>query len=99
MTAAVDQPVKQVPWWLVLIEGILAIVLGAFLLFQPGSTWVIIVQVIAIYWLISGIFKIVSIFFDSSMWGWKLFAGIIGILAGIVLLGEPIFRDSDSPLP
>ena len=91
MTAAVNQqPVKPVPWWLVLIEGILSIALGAFLLIRPGSTFAVIVQVIAIYWLISGIFKIVSIFFDSSGWGWKLFIGIIGILAGFVLLGEPI---------
>lgn len=93
MTAAVDQPpVRQIPWWLVLVEGILAIALGAFLLVRPGVTFAVIVQVIAIYWLISGIFQIVGIFVDSSMWGWKLFAGIIGILAGLVLLGEPIFN-------
>ena len=91
MTAAVNQPpARAVPWWLVLVEGILSLALGAFLLVRPGSTFVIIVQVIAIYWLISGIFKIISIFFDSSGWGWKLFMGVIGILAGFVLLGEPI---------
>lgn len=91
MTAAVSQqPVKPVPWWLVLLEGILSVALGAFLLIRPGMTFTVIVQVIAIYWLISGIIRIVSIFFDSSGWGWKLFFGVIGILAGFVLLGEPI---------
>jgi len=92
MTAAVDQPpVRGVPWWLVLVEGILAVVLGVFLIMQPAKTFAIMVQVLAIYWLIDGIFKIVSIFLDSHQWGWKLFAGVIGILAGLVLLGQPIF--------
>ncbi len=89
MAAAVDQqPVRPVPWWLVLIEGILAIALGGFLLVQPASTFTVIVQVIAIYWLVSGIFRIIGIFMDSSQWGWKLVTGIIGILAGLVLLGQ-----------
>ena len=89
MTAAVDQsPAREVPWWLVLLEGILAIILGGLLLANPAHTFGVIVQVIAIYWLIGGIFKIISIFLDHTMWGWKLFAGIIGILAGMVLLSS-----------
>jgi uncharacterized membrane protein HdeD (DUF308 family) len=34
--------------------------------------------------------KIVSIFIDSTAWGWNLFAGIIGILAGILILNHPL---------
>ena len=83
MSEAVNPPrVKLVPWWLVLIEGILLIIIGIFLLTQPIATWGTLVWVIGLYWLISGVFNIIKIFFDSSMWGWKIFAGIVGIIAG-----------------
>jgi len=28
---------------------------------------------------------------DRSMWGWKLFAGIIGILAGLTIMRHPLW--------
>lgn len=91
MSEAVNAPkVKLVPWWLVLIEGILLIIIGIFLLTNPAATFVTIVWVLGIYWLISGIFNIIKIFFDSSMWGWKIFAGIVGIIAGWFLIQNPI---------
>lgn len=93
MTATTAEQAEgtQVPWWLVLIEGIALIILGLLLLANPAKTSVIVVQVLGIYWLIVGIIKIVSIFIDSSMWGWKLFAGIVGILAGILILQHPLY--------
>jgi uncharacterized membrane protein HdeD (DUF308 family)/predicted flap endonuclease-1-like 5' DNA nuclease len=91
MSKALDTAkVKLVPWWLVLIEGILLIILGIFLLTNPAATFVTIIWVLGIYWLVSGIFNIVKIFFDSSMWGWKIFAGIVGIIAGWFLIQNPI---------
>jgi uncharacterized membrane protein HdeD (DUF308 family) len=45
---------------------------------------------LGIYWLVSGIFQIIGIFLDRTAWGWKLFAGILGILAGIVILNHPL---------
>jgi hypothetical protein len=39
----------------------------------------------------AGMFKISSILMDSSLWGWKAFAGALGIfsiLPGIVLLAN-----------
>ena len=80
-----------VPWWLVLIEGISLVILGLLMLMAPGSTTLILVQFVGIYWLIAGIFKIVSIFLDSSGWGWKLAGGILGILAGIIVLQHPLW--------
>jgi uncharacterized membrane protein HdeD (DUF308 family)/predicted flap endonuclease-1-like 5' DNA nuclease len=90
MSQSLDVPkVKLVPWWLVLIEGILLIIIGIFLLTQPIATWTSLVWVIGLYWLISGVFNIIKIFFDRSMWGWKLFAGIVGIIAGYFLVTTP----------
>jgi uncharacterized membrane protein HdeD (DUF308 family) len=85
------------PWWLVLLEGIAAAVIGLFLLTAPGATLFVLIQVLGIYWLVGGIFRIVSIFIDSSSWGWKLVGGILGILAGIVVLQHPLWSTALVP--
>ena len=89
-TMAVQEERGGVPWWLVLIEGLALTILGILFLTNTGATTVVFVQVLGIYWLIRGIFYIVAIFIDSTMWGWKLFAGIVGILAGIAVLQHPL---------
>ena len=81
---------KLTPWWLVLINGIAALILGILLITSTGSTVLILVQFLGIYWLVSGIFQIIGMFIDSTAWGWKLFGGILGILAGIVILNHPL---------
>lgn len=81
----------SVPWWLVLIEGIALVILGLLLLAKPGMTTIILLQFLGIYWLVVGIFKIVSILIDRSMWGWKLFAGILGIIAGVIVFRHPLW--------
>jgi uncharacterized membrane protein HdeD (DUF308 family) len=94
MTTATDMQTIQRPWWLTLITGILALVVGAILLWAPAKTKVetyqLLVAFLGIYWLIQGIFDIVAIFIDSSMWGWKLFIGLISIIAGGAILVYPI---------
>ena len=80
-----------IPWWLVLLEGIAAVVIGILLLTSPGITLFALIQVIGFFWLIGGILGIVGIFIDSSLWGWKLVSGILGILAGIVVLQHPVW--------
>ena len=80
-----------IPWWLVLLEGTAAVVIGILLLTSPGITLFALIQVIGFFWLIGGILGIVGIFIDSSLWGWKLVSGILGILAGIVVLQHPVW--------
>ena len=82
---------RLVPWWVVLIEGIAAIIIGVLLLVNPRITTGVLIQFLGIYWFIVGIIDIVRIFLDSSMWGWKLFSGIIGILAGIAIIQYPLW--------
>jgi len=76
-------------WWVVLIQGIAAIVLGILLLGSPAETTLLLIQLLGIYWLVSGVMSIVSLFRDRSMWGWKLFVGLLGIVAGILTLQHP----------
>ena len=89
MTAAtVDRP-RQMPWWILLVQGIIAIIIGIMFLTKPWFTSNFVVMFIAIYWLITGVISIVRLFTDRSHWGWKLFTGIVGILAGLILLQNP----------
>jgi len=94
MTTATQLETKQRPWWLTLIAGILALVIGGILLWAPKTSaanlYLILVAVLGIYWLVEGIFDIVSIFIDHSMWGWKLFIGIISIGAGLYIISYPV---------
>jgi uncharacterized membrane protein HdeD (DUF308 family) len=93
MTASQTET-KARPWWLLLIEGILALIIGAVLLWSPAKTkvdtYMLLVTFLGIYWLIDGIMNIVAIFIDHSMWGWKLFIGIVSILAGSAILMYPV---------
>jgi uncharacterized membrane protein HdeD (DUF308 family) len=77
------------PWWLVLLEGIAAILVGILLLTEPGSTLFTIVVFLGVYWLVTGILDLVMLFVDRTQWGWKLFSGIVGIVAGLVIVRHP----------
>jgi uncharacterized membrane protein HdeD (DUF308 family) len=87
---AMQLETKQVPWWLVLMGGILNIVVGILLLTSPVKTAYTLVVVLGFYWIFAGIFTLVGMFIDHSAWGWKLFMGVISILAGMAILRYPI---------
>ena len=87
MTAtAIDNRPVHMPWWIPLIQGIAAIILGILLWTNPAQTAVTLVMFLAIYWVISGVISLLRLFVDRSHWGWKVFSGVIGILAGWALL-------------
>ena len=78
------------PWWIPLVEGIALLIVGVLLLTSPLETTLILTRVLGLFWFLSGIFEIVSIFVDRSAWGWKLVGGILGLLAGYYLLTAPV---------
>ena len=86
-TAAYD----ELPWWLGLVQGIALLVLGALCLSAPGATIVVLVQLTGLYWLITGILGLIGLISDRSGWLWKVFAGVIGILAGMAIVAHPLW--------
>jgi len=89
-----NQTQKRIPglWWLLLLEGITTIILGILLISQPAGTLAVIVIFLGIYWLIEGIFSLIRIFTHSGRahWAWSLLSGILGIVAGILVLAQPM---------
>ena len=86
-----EKETRRIDWWLLLLEGIALVILGVLWLASPGATSVVFVTVVGWYWLIGGIFKIISIFLDHTMWGWKLLAGVLGIIAGFLVIQHPLW--------
>jgi uncharacterized membrane protein HdeD (DUF308 family) len=80
------QAEAQEYWWIPLIQGIAAIILGILLLTYTGATSAVLAGFVGFYWLVSGVVNLVSIFMDRTMWGWKLFIGLLGILAGLIVV-------------
>jgi len=86
MATAVAAPTTPSRWWLPLIQGIIAILLGILFFINPVVTSVSSVLGLGCYWLILGIIDLVRLFWDRTLWGWKLTSGILGILAGGLIM-------------
>jgi uncharacterized membrane protein HdeD (DUF308 family) len=84
-----DSSAAGTPWWFVLLEGIAVLLIGVLLLTEPGSTLFTIVVFLGVYWLLTGVLDLVMLFVDRTQWAWKLFSGVVGIAAGIVIVRHP----------
>ncbi len=82
------------PWWLMLIDGFAILIIGGVLLWSPVKTkvdtWQLLVALLGFWWILRGIMDLVSMFIDHTAWGWKLFIGIVSIIAGSYILMYPI---------
>jgi uncharacterized membrane protein HdeD (DUF308 family) len=79
------------PWWLVLLQGTAALLIGILLLSNPAVTLLTLVVFLGVYWLIGGVLDVVSIFVDHAGWGWRLLTGILGIVAGLLIVRNPLW--------
>lgn len=84
------QAVKH--WWVSLLIGIFALILGIWCLVTPDITLVALTYVFICAFLISGIFEIIFSIANRNIlndWGWVLAGGIIDLLFGFILLSLP----------
>ncbi len=83
--------VAPAPWWLVLLEGVAGLILGLLLLTNTARTLFTLVLVLGIYWFVVGLLDLVMMFVDRRHWGWKLLSGVVGIVAGLVVIRDPLW--------
>jgi len=80
-------------WWIVLIRGILALVLGLYAIFSPGKMLVAFVLVTGAFWLLDGIILLFASIsgqvVKTNPW-WAGLRAVIGILAGIAVFSQPV---------
>lgn len=78
------------PWWLMLIHGLAMLAMGLLLVFNPLATTLVIVLFIGASWFVSGVTDLVGLIWDRENLVWKVISGVVGIWAGLAVLGQPV---------
>ncbi len=84
---------KDNNWWMALLEGLLGVFIGIFILKWTGITVFLTIYLIGLWALIAGVFGIVAGFsLRKEMEGeWLLImVGFLGVLVGILTLTSPV---------
>ncbi len=80
-------------WWLLLLSGVISLVFGiCALYYYPGLSLTFAVVWVSYWLLLTGAIGIYSAIVERRMnapWGWTLFFGIIGVIAGIYAIMVP----------
>jgi uncharacterized membrane protein HdeD (DUF308 family) len=72
------------------IIGVLSIIVGWALLRSPFQSVEVFIFVLGIFWLVQGIMTFVAAFAVKEGRNWRIFSGILGIIAGVIILTYPI---------
>lgn len=77
--------------WLIGISGFLSVLLGLFSFRSIAHSLAILVLLIGFGWLVRGFSQLIDAIADKAtpMRGWQIFSGILGIIAGLVVLMYP----------
>lgn len=93
MLHIIDSMKKAVKnWWVSLLVGVLAIIMGIWCFTAPGASLVGMTYVFIVGFLLGGIMDVcfaVSNRNNMYGWGWNLAGGIFEILLGVMLLAMP----------
>lgn len=87
-------------WGLVLFQGILIFLLGWLLIARPVTSTYSLVLLMGLFWLINGVVSIVRSLIHhekDSGWGWTLVSGLIGVVAGLVVLNNRVMAAIITP--
>ena len=79
-------------WWMPLMRGILLVVVGILMFTQPGTTLLSLLWFMGIYWIVDGLFSLIEGVRGHSEKSriWMFISGIVSILAGGFILGNPL---------
>lgn len=78
-------------WWVSLLIGILAAILGIWCIFTPLSTFLAMTILFVVSFFVGGIFEIIFALTNMNTmrnWGWTLVIGIIDVVFGVILMSN-----------
>ena len=78
-------------WWLLLLLGVISVIIGGLLIFWPGATITVVTMIVGLFMIVTGVVRFFVAVFDShSQDRWLMvFAGIVGIVLGVVVMKNP----------
>jgi uncharacterized membrane protein HdeD (DUF308 family) len=78
-------------WWLLVLVGVLSVIAGVVVLFQPGDSLATLAVIAGIFLLIDGILEIASAFFRGTRnRGLVALFGVITAIVGVLLIRHPV---------
>jgi uncharacterized membrane protein HdeD (DUF308 family) len=92
-TVEMEQKMVAGTWWIFLLQGIAALVVGVLLLISPTKTVPILIAILGIYWIVGGLFNVIAALAGhvaEHKW-WVVVAGVISIIAGLVVLDNTLW--------
>ncbi len=72
-----------------LLGGLIATIFGIILLIFDEQALSLLAVLLGLWWLVQGAFMLFSVFIDREDMGWKLAVGVLGLVAGIIVLADP----------
>ncbi len=84
-------------WWLNLVRGIVALIIGMLILGWPQSAHVFFVNFLAMYWLSSGLVSLQWGRSTHQKQGLWLVAGLLEVIVGAAILLRPVYKDALDP--
>jgi uncharacterized membrane protein HdeD (DUF308 family) len=98
MSAAAEQPQKINIWWLFLTQASVGSLVGITVLTMSATTVLVLIEVVGLYWFMTGIVALARFFVDRSRpWIWSVLTGIVGILTGLLMVIYPLLAGLTSP--
>ena len=87
-------------WWLLLLNGILFLILGVISLAYPVTALFSVAVYIGVVALVAGIGSIVVALSNMRVrsWGWRLLEGVIDVIFGLLMLGNPLLSAAMIPV-
>ncbi len=78
--------------WQILIWSACSAIVGLLFVGAPTASAVMIMTFVATCWLIGGVISaIAAVWHRADGWGWHCLGGVVAILAGLFVVGHPLF--------
>ncbi|MFP4563587.1 MAG: HdeD family acid-resistance protein [Spirochaetia bacterium] len=82
------------PWWIILLRGVVILALGVLATFWPSQTFIVLVQILGVYFLLDGLFILFMSVGNRKhdvRWKGTLIRGLITFIIGAVVVFLPTF--------
>lgn len=96
--SALEQETRN--WWLLLITGIIFILAGVVTFVYPAQSYLALAVFFGVAILMGGIFKVAFAITNRENlhgWGWTLASGVVDVVIGFILLGDPLISAAVLP--